>query len=183
MPRTQFFAILALLLSLLGQDAFAQSVSSNTVDTYRLGSGDMIHVNVFDEPDLGGDFNVSGDGKISLPLIGDTVAAGRTVSELQDAVAAAFSGRYLRDPKVNIQVIKFRPFYIYGEVGKPGEYPFSNGITVLNAVALAEGFTYRANKKKVFIRRVNESKETEVPITSDLVVEPGATLRIAERHF
>jgi protein involved in polysaccharide export with SLBB domain len=183
MPRTLFLVILTLLISCLGQSAFAQVASPNLLNAYRLGSGDAIHVNVFDEPDLGGDFNVSGDGKISLPLIGDTVAAGRTVSELQDAIAAAYSGRYLRDPKVNIQVTKFRPFYIYGEVGKPGEYAFSSGITVLNAVALAEGFTYRANKKKVFIRRVNESQETEVPITSDLLVEPGETLRIAERHF
>lgn len=191
MHRTKIFAILGLLLVLplsvtrvLAQPAGPVITTPEAVlAIYRLGSGDMIHVNVFDEADLSGDFSVSGDGKISLPLIGDTIAGGKTVSELQEAVAAAYSGKYLKDPKVNIQVIKFRPFYIYGEVGKPGEYPFSNGMTVLNAVALAEGFTYRANKKKVFIRRANENQETEVPITSDLLIEPGETLRIAERHF
>jgi len=183
MSRTLLFAVLTLLFSFVGPQAFAQSGAGDSLQTYRLGSGDMVHVNVFDEPDLGGNFSVSGDGKISLPLIGDVMATGRTVSELQDVIADGFRGRYLRDPKVNIQVVTFRPFYIYGEVGKPGEYAYSSGMTVLNAVALAEGFTYRANKKKVFIRLPNESKEEEVSISSDLLVEPGATLRIAERHF
>lgn len=183
MSRTLLFTVLTLFFVSLGMPAGAQTTVSDVLQAYRLGSGDMVHVNVFDEPDLSGDFNVSGDGKISLPLIGDIAVTGRTVSELQNVIADSYRGRYLRDPKVNIQVIKFRPFYIYGEVGRPGEYAFSSGMTVLNAVALAEGFTYRANKKKVYIRLANESSEEELPITSDLLVEPGATLRIAERHF
>ncbi len=150
---------------------------------YRLGGGDSIHMNVFGETDLSGDFKVTGDGKLSLPLIGEVPAAGLTVSQLQETIQTAYMQGFLKDPKINIEVTNFRPFYIMGEVGKPGEYPYSDGITVLNAVALAEGFTYRAQTKKVFIRHVNEDKETPVPLSSSLLVTPGDTIRIGERYF
>lgn len=188
MQKLRSAIFVAAVLALVGQQAPAQTPATGTATTaanveYRLGSGDGIHVNVFDEPDLTGDFNVSGDGKVSLPMIGDVQAAGLTATELQTAIENDYRNGYLKDPKVNIQVTTFRPFYILGEVGKPGEYPFSNGMTVVNAVALAEGFTYRANKKKVFIRHMGESTEEPVPLTSDLIVAPGDTIRIGERYF
>ena len=166
--------------------AAQETTASASVDAaaqYRLGGGDTIHMNVYGETDLSGDFKVTGDGKLSLPLIGEVPAAGLTVPELQDKIQTAYMQGFLKDPKINIEVTNFRPFYIMGEVGRPGEYPYSDGITVLNAVALAQGFTYRAQTKKIYIRHVNEDKETPVPLTSSLLVTPGDTIRVAERYF
>jgi len=150
---------------------------------YKLGSGDKIRVIIFGEPDLSGEFTISGDGIVSLPLIRDVRAGGLTASQLQANVENAFKEGYLKDPRVSIEVLTFRPFYILGEVVKPGEYPYSNGITVVNAVALASGYTYRANQKKVFIRHAGATVEEEVPLSSATPVAPGDTIRIAERYF
>ena len=79
--------------------------------------------------------------------------------------------------------MNFRPFYILGEVKQPGEYPYDNNMTVIKAVALAQGFTYRADQKKVYIKHVNDTKEEKVTLTSSATVEPGDTIRIAERYF
>jgi polysaccharide export outer membrane protein len=150
---------------------------------YRLGSGDKIRLIIFGEPDLSGEFTISGDGMVSLPLIKEVKAAGLTATQLQGNVESAFKEGYLKDPRVSIEVLSFRPFYILGEVNKPGEYPYSNGITVVNAVALASGYTYRANQKKVLIRHAGATAEEEVPLTSATMVAPGDTVRIAERYF
>lgn len=150
---------------------------------YRLGSGDKIRLIVFGEPDLSGEFTISGDGMVSLPLIKEVRATGLTATQLQANVENAFKEGYLKDPRVSIEVLTFRPFYILGEVNKPGEYPYSNGITVVNAVALASGYTYRANQKKVFIRHAGTTVEEEVPLTTMTLVAPGDTVRIAERYF
>lgn len=150
---------------------------------YRLGSGDRVTIKVFGEKDLDGDYVVTGDGKLSLPLIGEVAAAGLTVPELQDRIQTAYKQGFLNDPKVNIQVANFRPFYIMGEVENPGQYPYSDNISVINAVAVAGGFTYRAQQKKVWIRRAGEVRETQVELTSELTVSPGDTIRIGERYF
>jgi len=150
---------------------------------YKLGSGDKIRLIIFGEPDLSGEFTISGDGVVSLPLIREVQAAGLTATQLQMKVESAFKEGYLKDPRVSIEVLSFRPFYILGEVNRPGQYPYSNGITVVNAVALASGFSYRANQKKVFIRHAGATSEEEVPLTSMTMVAPGDTIRIAERYF
>ncbi len=150
---------------------------------YRLGSGDKVRVIVFGEQALTGEFLVSGNGKISLPLLGEVQAAGLTIREFQNEVETALKDGYFKEPKVSAEVLNYRPFYILGEVNKPGEYPFTNGLTVLNAVATAQGFTYRANTKQVFIKRANETSEHKVPLTSSTTVAPGDTIRIAERFF
>jgi protein involved in polysaccharide export with SLBB domain len=159
------------------------TVTSSTGYEYKLGSGDKIRLIIFGEPDLSGEFTISGDGIVSLPLIRDVRAGGLTASQLQANVENAFKEGYLKDPRVSIEVLTFRPFYILGEVNKPGEYPYSNGITVVNAVALASGFSYRANQKKVLIRHAGATSEEEVPLTSMTPVAPGDTIRIAERYF
>jgi polysaccharide export outer membrane protein len=155
----------------------------NAVYTYRLGAGDKVKVTIFGEGDLSGSYSVSGEGKISVPLVGDVQAAGLTAPELQAALESAYRQGYLKDPKVNVEVLSFRPFYILGEVKLPGEYPYDNGMTVVKAVAMAQGFTYRADEKHVFIKHLNSIKEDEVPLTSNAPVQPGDTIRIAERYF
>ena len=150
---------------------------------YHLGSGDKLRIIVFGEDSLSGEFLVSGNGKVSLPLIGEIDALGRTIPELQTAIETKLADGYLKQPRVSAEVLNYRPFYILGEVIKPGEYPFTNGLTVLNAVATASGFTYRADKRKVFIKRAATDMEKVQELTPATPVEPGDTIRIGERFF
>ncbi|MFP1130235.1 polysaccharide biosynthesis/export family protein, partial [Asticcacaulis sp. W401b] len=144
---------------------------------YKLGSGDKVRLIVFGEKELSGEFVVNGAGTISLPLIGEVKASGLTVTELQESVAKSYGNGYLKDPKINFEVLNFRPFYILGEVNKPGEYPYSTGLTVVNAVARAEGYTYRADTRRVFIKHANQQSEVEVPLGTSVLVAPGDTIR------
>lgn len=151
---------------------------------YRLGAGDKVRIIVFGENDLTGEFLVpGGSGVISFPLVGDVQAGGLTVEELQTEIEGKLKDGYLKDPHVSIEVMNYRPFYILGEVTKPGEYPYTTGLTVLNAVATANGFTYRADTRHVLIKRANKSQEVEYPLTSSTLVQPGDTIRIKERFF
>lgn len=150
---------------------------------YLLGSSDKVRVTVYGEPSLSGEFFVTGSGLVSLPLIGEVKAAGLTLGQFQTAVQAALSDGYLKEPRVNAEVLTFRPFYILGEVTKPGTYPYTAGLTVLNAVATAGGFTYRANKVLVFIKRNGATSEVKTELTPSVLVAPGDTIRIGERFF
>lgn len=152
-------------------------------DSYRLGSGDKIHMAVFGQADLNGDFAVDGGGSVQLPLIGSVKAAGLTVAEFQKEVTSKFADGYFVNPNVEIDVVSYRPFYIIGEVRAPGQYAYVNGMSILNAVALAGGFTDRADKSEVYIRRNGSSKETEYPADETTKVNPGDIVRISERFF
>jgi polysaccharide export outer membrane protein len=120
---------------------------------------------------------------VDIPLVGQVKAKGLTTVEFGHAVEDALRDGFLKDPKVSIEVMNYRPFYILGEVTKPGEYPYSNGLTVLNAVATANGFTYRADTHHVFIKRANDPVERQVELNTLTTVEPGDTIRIKERYF
>lgn len=157
--------------------------SVRTVPEYRLGAADKVRVNVFGEEALTGEFLVGGSGKISLPLIGEVQAAGLTIAELQEEIANALRQGYINEPRVSAEVLNYRPFYILGEVNKPGEYPYTNNLTVLNAVATAEGFTYRADTRRVYIKRADGVGEQAFPLTTATQVAPGDTIRIGERFF
>jgi polysaccharide export outer membrane protein len=151
--------------------------------TYVLGSGDKVRITVFGEDTLSGEYLVPGEGNIAFPLIGDVRASGLTVDQLQKEIVAKLKDGYLKEPHVSIEVLNYRPFYILGEVMKPGEYPYTNGLTVLNAVATANGFTYRADTRKVYIKRATVPKEVEYPLKTTTPVAPGDTIRIGERFF
>jgi polysaccharide export outer membrane protein len=110
-------------------------------------------------------------------------AAGETVPQLRAEIASALADGYIKDPRVSAEVITFRPYYILGEVEKPGNYPYVNGITVMNAIATAGGFTYRANTHDVFIKKPNETVEHKVRLNDTLKLAPGDTIRISERYF
>lgn len=160
-----------------------ETAQSRLIDEYRLGVADKVRVTVFGEESLSGEFVVSSNGKVSLPLIGETQAAGFTISQLQEEIAEGYRNGYLNEPKVSAEVLNYRPFYILGEVEKPGEYPYTNGLTVLNAVATAGGFTYRADMRRVFVKRAEAQSEEEFPLTTSTRVAPGDTIRIRERLF
>lgn len=162
-------------------DRYAANASFD--ESYPLGAGDKIHVTVFSEPQLGGDFSVSGDGVIALPLIGNITAAGKTTTETARTVQEMLANGYLKNPRVSVEVINYRPFFILGEVKAPGQYPYVNGLTVTNAIATAQGYTPRSRRKYVLIRRFGEQVEQEYILSPNLRVLPGDTIRLAERYF
>lgn len=194
MLRTFLIALLGLLIGSMAASCAQGVIASGSVqpgettdtrviDEYRLGVADKVRVTVFGEAALTGEFLVGGNGKISLPLIGETQASGMTIGQFQEEVAAALRNGFITEPRVSAEVLNYRPFYILGEVGSPGEYPYTNSLTVLNAVATAGGFTYRADKRLVFIKRAEGEGEEEFPLTTATRVAPGDTIRIRERLF
>jgi len=153
-------------------------------ETYRLGGGDKVHVIVFNEPQLTGDFIVDAAGNLSLPLIGPTAVEGKTVGEVADAVEGAYRrDNFLRVPHVSAEVTVYRPFFILGEVRMPGQFAYVAGLTAMSAIATSQGLTPRARKKSIYIRRFGQDREQEFALTPDLRIWPGDTIRIAERLF
>lgn len=146
---------------------------------YALGSGDRIRLIVFGEETLSGEFVVDGAGRLALPLIGEVRAQGLTAPALEKAIADALRQGYLNDPRVSVEVLNHRPFYILGEVAQPGEYPFVSGLTVVNAVARAGGFTPLADQTRVTVKRAGRDSEEEFSLTMATPVQPGDTIRIA----
>lgn len=164
------------------QDA-SSPISDRVVGEYRLGSADRVRITVFGEPELSGEYVLGGTGTVSLPLIGEVSALGLTPREFEAVITDSYANGYLREPRVNAEVMNFRPFYILGEVRQPGEYPYTNGLTVLNAIATAGGFTYRANDSVVMIKGAEESVEYRVNLDPSTKIMPGDTIRIVERFF
>ena len=150
---------------------------------YTLGSGDKLRVTVFGEPSLTGEYAISDSGQLALPLVGEIPARGVSTAELGSRVAARLSQGYLKDPKVSVEVLNYRPYFILGEVNKPGQYPYSSDLTVMNAIAAASGSTYRANMKSVLIKRASEQQERKYALTAATKVYPGDTIRLKERFF
>lgn len=153
-----------------------------TVQDYRLGPGDRLRISVFGEPNLTGEFVVSTNGMVSYPLIGDQSAQGKTVAEFTDSLRTALT-RYVLRPNMSVEVMNYRPFFILGEVENPGTYPYAAGLNVMNAVATAGGFSYRADTRRVFIKHADEIAEREYGLTSTTPVLPGDTVRVPERRF
>jgi protein involved in polysaccharide export with SLBB domain len=159
-----------------------QSAAYPVIGEYRLGSGDRIKLTVYGEADLSGDFDVSGNGSVSLPLVGQVQAGGRTVPEFEQALTQQLK-TYFRRPRVSVQVLNYRPFYIQGEVKNAGEYSYINGLLVRDAIAKAGGYTYRAATSHVFIRRATEQEERRYSLDAPVYVMPGDNIRVSERFF
>lgn len=163
-------------------DALPATALPAATEVYRLGLGDKLRVNVFGEQALSGEYQVSGTGVVSMPLIGDVRAVGLTARELEAALTQRFSSGYLRDPKIAVEVYDFRPYFVLGEVQRPGRFPTTEGTTVLGAIATAGGYTYRANTRRVFLRR-GDGQEYEIDPNTDVKLQPGDVLRVGERYF
>jgi polysaccharide export outer membrane protein len=155
----------------------------DAAQNYRLSAGDKVHIAVFNEDNLSGDFVVAPDGKVAMPLAGSIPAAGLTMAELQQAVTNRLKDGIVQQPNVTVIAADLRPYYILGEVNKPGKYNYSPDLTVMNAVATAEGFTYRADMQTVYVRHASDSSEREEPLTASAAVLPGDTIRISQRYF
>jgi polysaccharide biosynthesis/export protein len=150
---------------------------------YRLAGGDRLRIIVFGQSDLTNTYNVDGPGAVSMPLIGRVPAQGLTTAELERAVAARLRQGYIRDPSVSIEVEDFRPFFILGAVCSAGQYPFVNGMTVQQAVAVAGGFAPRAVETSVDITRIVDGHATTFAAPLADPVRPGDTITVGSRFL
>ena len=159
--------------------------SLNVADNreYRLDSGDKLRIIVFGQADLTGSYTVDGAGMISMPLVKDIAARGLTPAGLERAIIAELRKGVVRSPSVSAQIEAFRPFFILGEVKNPGQYPYVHGMTILTAVAIAGGFTYRAQRKYVSITRTVGNEAVEARAERNTLIRPGDVIYVHERFF
>ncbi|MGH6839087.1 MAG: polysaccharide biosynthesis/export family protein [Methylocella sp.] len=158
-------------------------IESAATTSPNLHPGEKIRVIVFGEDRLSGEFEIDPAGFVSLPLAGTIKAAGLSKQQLERDLSKKFSGEYLRNPRVTVDIVSFRPFYIMGEVAKAGEYPFKSGLNVMSAIAIAGGTTYRANRSTVLIQHIGENGFREYPLLPTIPVSPGDLIRVPERYF
>jgi protein involved in polysaccharide export with SLBB domain len=156
--------------------------SELSTSSYRLGSGDRVRVIIFRHEDLSGEFALDGAGNFAMPLIGEIQAYGLTTRELEQRIADKLKEGYLVEPQVSVEVLSYRPFYILGEVKSPGSYQYVNGMTVLNGVALAGGFSYRAKQSDFLLQR-GGSNTASRPVGGDTPILPGDIITVQERFF
>ena len=173
----------ALLPSLVLCVALLLATSPQASDAdYVLGAGDKVRITVFGETDLTGEYEIDGSGVVAFPLVGEVPASGGTARHLEKALADKLRDGYLKNPTISIEVLTYRPFFIMGEVKRPGSYPYRNGLTALSAVAMAGGYTYRAKSSIWVITRSGDKAEREVTDGSFRIL-PGDTILIPERFF
>jgi polysaccharide export outer membrane protein len=150
---------------------------------YLLGPGDELRIVVYDQPSLTNLYEVDQTGRISMPLIGDVAAQDSTADELASKIERRLATAYLRDPNVTVEVANYRPFFVLGEVGDPGQFPYVPGITAETAIAVAGGFTDRANRRVVRVSRTVHGKlfEERMPVIER--IRPGDTIYVFESLF
>jgi polysaccharide export outer membrane protein len=151
---------------------------------YRLGANDRVRIIVFGQPTLTGEYTLDGNGQLAFPLIGNVNAQGQTTGQLQQAIASRLDPDFLRNPSVSAEVITRRPFYVIGEVQKPGNYPYVTDMTALQAIAMAGGYTYRARQNNLYLKRLDANgRMVRVAATPETRVKPGDTVEVKERFF
>ncbi|MDZ4382737.1 MAG: polysaccharide biosynthesis/export family protein [Parvibaculum sp.] len=176
-------AIFAATAGCAERGIIAERPVSTENDVYVLDTGDRLRIVVFGQTDLSGEFSVDSTGTVSMPLMPPIPARGLTTDEFEDVVAAELARTLLRNPNVSVQVTEFRPFFILGEVQRAGQYPYVNGMTVQSAVAIAGGFSYRADEDRVTITRNRGDRIVEIGVDSTAPVLPGDTILVRERYF
>lgn len=160
----------------------SQPLAENSVP-YMLDSGDQLRILVFGQEDMSGEYKVDGSGFISIPLMEPMQTRGLSTQQLEAALVTHLGQTLLRNPSVSVEILNYRPFFILGEVNNSGQYPFISGMTVQTAVAIAGGFTYRANELDVLITRKQGEDIVEMRVPATQPVLPGDTILIEERFF
>jgi polysaccharide export outer membrane protein len=163
--------------------AWAPHSHAQSAQAYTMGSGDKIHVIVYGEDDLTGDYDIDAQGFVSLPLIGQVHVGGLTISQAQDIITSKYAANYLVNPRVSVAIVNYRPFYVIGEVKNPGGYPYVNGMTVLNAIALAGGYTPRGNPNNMDVKHAGDPSAQEQKIGENDPVLPGDIIRVNQKLF
>jgi polysaccharide export outer membrane protein len=155
----------------------------NASAPWPLGPGDHLRIIVFEQNQLGGEFTVDEDGAVSLPLVGRLKVTGLVPAEAERLIDDRLKAGIVKKPKVNIDVIRYRPVYVYGEVTKPGAYDFAGTPTVIGAITLAGGYTYRAQKDGLMIVRYIDPDRRRWAATDTTPIGPGDVIYVPERWF
>ncbi|HTO30153.1 MAG TPA: polysaccharide biosynthesis/export family protein [Pararhizobium sp.] len=160
-----------------------KAFSEATIQPYRIDSGDKLRINVFEQAGLSGSYTVDQAGYVAFPLIGAVASRGHTLPEMETMIASKLRQGYLRDPDVTIEVDRYRSVFIMGEVGQAGQYSYVPGMTVQNAIAVAGGYSPRANQANVDVtRKINGRTLTGRVSISDPIMA-GDTIYVRERLF
>jgi polysaccharide export outer membrane protein len=151
--------------------------------TYTLDAGDKVRVMVFGQDTLSNSYTVDASGRITMPLIGGVTARGLTPTQLSGTIASQLKQSFIRDPSVAVEIEVYRPFFVLGEVTYPGQYPYVPNMTVENAIAIAGGFTPRASKNSVTVRRMAQGDPVSHDRPLQYPLRPGDTVTVSERWF
>lgn len=162
--------------------SFATNTGPGLERAYRLEIGDKVKLAVFNEDNLSGEFEVSGTGNIPVPLIGDVRARGRTLQQIRETIRRELANGYVRNPRVTLEVTNYRPFFVHGEVKTGGQFDYRANLSFNDAIAMAGGFTYRAEKGYLVLSR-NGGTPVRLDLPSSIVVLPGDNIRVTERFF
>lgn len=188
-PTTLMIALRAALLGLLSLAACTPGADQPLLaeygnPDYRLGGGDQIRIIIFGEDQLTGDFRVDDRGRIALPLLGSVQAGGLTPQELDGRIGAELTKRnLLRNPSVSVEVLAYRPVFVLGEVARPGQYAYQPNMTMLTAVAVAGGFTYRSVQEYASVVRTANNRAEEGKVLPRSFIAPGDVVKVYERRF
>lgn len=184
MSKTPFAYFLALLLFLALAPAHApRAAEGDGLSGYRLGTGDLVRVQVFGEDDLSVESRVSDRGTIPYPLLGELKVVGLSIRGVEELIANRLRGDYLVNPRVSVSILEYRQFYVNGQVKSPGGFPYQPGLTVRQAVSLAGGFTERASRNKIFVVRDKDPAGASKKVELNDPVRPGDTLTVEESFF
>ena len=163
---------------------FSGLVQAQLNTEYKLGSGDIISIFVYGEEDLSLEIQLTDSGTLSYPFLGEMQVVGITATQLREKITRGLRGDYLIDPKVSVQILQYRPFFINGEVVQPGSFSFQPGLTVRKAVTLAQGFTEKSSKKKnIYIISDTDPRQIPRRATLNSVIKPGDIVSIEPEKF
>jgi protein involved in polysaccharide export with SLBB domain len=178
------FLIVFLILFWGITQVFAGDSNAKTgLPDYALGTGDMVRIQVYDEDDLYLESRVSDRGTISYPFLGELKVSGLTPNQLEKIITSRLKGDYLINPKVSVDILEYRQFYVNGEVEEPGGFPFQPGITVRKAISIAGGFKERASKEKISIIHDDDPGGESKPVKLDAFIRPGDIITVEESFF
>lgn len=167
-----------------GPGAALPALPPAPIGPYPLGAGDVLTIRIYDQPQLSGSYTVDASGMVDLPLIGPVRAGGGSAADLAQTIGQALrSGGMILQPSVAVEVSQYRPFYILGEVNRPGAYPFRPRMTVLTAISIAGGFTDRAVQAYVGVTRDAGSTTAEYRASLLALAAPGDVITVFERNF
>ncbi len=171
-----------LFLIFVTNSAFAQE-GNLSMSQYQLGSGDRIKISVFGQDDLSMEVRLPDVGTINYPFLGEIKLVGLTADEVEKKIYDGLLGDYLVNPSVSVAIVEYRPFFIDGEVKRPGGYPYQPGLSVNKAAALAGGYTERAARDKITIIREKDGRTNEFTVTVGDMIQPGDIITINQRFF
>lgn len=185
--KRSLWAVFCSLFVMLGAAcslALADPVQEQTASRdYRLGTGDKIRIQVFDEPDLSFEVRVTDAGAVTYPFLGEVKLSGRTPVEVETTIYKGLKGGFLVEPKVHVSILEYRQFYVNGEVKQPGGFSFIPGLTVRKAVSLAGGLTDRASEKKIFVIRDDDPTHKRQQVSMEEVLRPGDIVTVEQSFF